>query len=253
MIHITWRQGCYGHYVMQSIYAYSNLSNGAEIKIEPTGSSHGFDPRTNFRHDHKMEETADVIIAPSPGHYLDYLDNQLVKQANNDIIESVELNFPDYKEKLGNWGNITSTDIPTWVIREWISFWIDANIKSSYPDINGHISALDLFTKNVFPDLINHLGLTLVADTATMENNQRIWIAQQRYHNAQHRCTAWVLDILEDRNTKTPCQTIIDEAYVQHCLREQGYEIRCNGLDVFPTTSKDLREIIYENSNTSNK
>ena len=124
-----------------------------------------------------------------------------------------------------------------------------ANVELEFLTLNPGV--VDLFTKNVFPDLINHLGLTLVADTATMENNQRIWIAQQRYHNAQHRCTAWVLDILEDRNTETPCQTIIDEAYVQHCLREQGYEIRCNGLDVFPATSKDLREIIYENSNIS--
>ena len=59
--------------------------------------------------------------------------------------------------------------------------------------------------------------------------------------------------MLTNNNTASPCQTMLDEAYVQHCLREQGYEIRCDGLDTFPTNSSDLRELIYENSNTDNQ
>ena len=249
MIHVTWPPGCYGRYVMQSIYAYSNLSNGAELKIESTGSSHGFDAKPYFRFDHSLEETANVIIAPSLGHQLDYLNNQLVKQSNNNIIQSLQKSFPNFREKLRKWNNITKP----WALREWISFWLVDNMKEAYPNIDGHITTLDLFNKNVFPNLINRLGLTLIADTATMKNNQSNWIVQQRYHNSQYQCNAWLLDILEDRNTESPCQTILDEAYVQHCLREQGYEIRCNGLDMFPTNSKDLRELIYENSNTNNK
>jgi hypothetical protein len=257
MIYVTWPPGCYGHYVMQSIYAYSNLSNGAELKIESNGSSHGFDATPYFCSDHRLDKTANVIIAPSPGHQLDYLNNQLVKQANNNIMESLQNNFPNFIENLCKWNTITNSEFviitKPWAIREYISFWLVDNMKESYPNIDGHITALDLFNKNVFPNLINRLGLTLVADTATMNSNQRNWIAQQRYHNSQHRCNAWLLDILEDRNAESPCQTLLDEAYVQHCLREQGYEIRCNGLDMFPTNSKDLRELIYENSNTSNK
>ena len=113
----------------------------------------------------------------------------------------------------------------------------------------------DLFdtNKNVFSEIINRIGLTVTTDSAIMKVNQQQWIAQQRYHNSQHRCNAWVEDILNDRNTPTPCQTILDEAYVQHCLREQGYEIRCDGLNNFPKTSSELKELIYENSNTDNK
>ena len=61
------------------------------------------------------------------------------------------------------------------------------------------------------------------------------------------------LQTITNNNTDSPCQTLIDEAYVQHSLREQGYEIQCDGLDTFPTNSRDLREIIYENSNTNNQ
>ena len=105
----------------------------------------------------------------------------------------------------------------------------------------------------VFPSLINRLGLTVMADSVTMKHNQSNWIAQQRYHNSQHKCDKWVQDILEDKDSVSPCQTVLDEAYIQHCLREQGYEIRCDGLNVFPTTSRDLRELIYANCNTNNK
>ena len=64
-----------------------------------------------------------------------------------------------------------------------------------------------------------------------------------------------ILHLLTDQLEVSPAdaQTMLDEAYIQHCLREKGYEIRCDGLDVFPTTSRDLRELIYENCNTNNK
>ena len=257
MIHVTWKPGTYGSYVMQSIYVYSNLSNGAELKIESTGSSHGFrdgqEWKKYFIQDHECSETADVCIQGNSEHGLDYLNNQLVKQEQNNILRSIN-HFPiEFRDNLKtSWPDTTTT----WAMREWISFWIVDNIKAAYPHMpHARITANDLFNtnKNVFVDLINRLGLTVTADNATMKANQQQWIEKQIYHNSQHQCNTWLLDILEDRNTKSPCQTILDEAYVQHCLREQGYEIRCDGLNMFPTNSKDLRELIYENSNTNNK
>ena len=222
MIKISWLPGCYGSYVMQSIYAYSNFGNG-KIVIDPTGSSHSFrersDTRLFFDHSHEWTEDTDVHVNPVPGHELDYLNNQLVKQNKNDVISSFKRYFGDEfaNEILEHWGTTSH-----WAIREWASFCIVDQCLAGYKP------------------------------QPTVKVNQQQWIAQQRYHNSQHRCKAWVEDILNDRNTATPCQTLLDEAYVQHCLREQGYEIHCDGLDNFPKTSSDLREIIYENSNTNN-
>jgi len=251
MIHVTWPPGCYGNYVIQSIWAYSNLGNNADIKIEPTGSSHGFEHwHKGFSMDHLCESTADIIISPLTGHWLDYVNNQLVKANGGNIRKHIETCFVNHKQALeGHWKDTDSI----WTLREWISFWLYDTMKASYSDIKGHICTNDLYTKNVFPKLINLLGLTVMADDATMKHNQSNWIAQQRYHNSQHRCDAWVQDVLTNNNTASPCQTMLDEAYVQHCLREQGYEIRCDGLDTFPTNSSDLRELIYENSNTDNQ
>jgi hypothetical protein len=257
MIYVTWQQGCYGSYVMQCIFAYSNLGGHSEIKIEPTGSSHGFrhgsERKKYFICDHKCLENADVCIRGNHLHGLDYMNNQLIKQEENDIFKSIQKSFP------GEFQNTLKTLWPesaTWAIREWISFWIVDNINVAYPHIpHAHITANDLFNinKNVFVDIINRLGLTVTADNAKMKANQQQWIEKQIYHNSQHRCNVWVQDILNDKNTISPCQTILDEAYVQHCLREQGYEIRCDALNDFPKTSGELRELIYENSKTDNQ
>jgi hypothetical protein len=256
MIKISWLPGCYGSYVMQSIYAYSNLGDG-KIIIDPTGSSHSFrrsdETKKFFDHGHVWNKDIDVHVNPVAEHNLDYLNNQLVKQEKNDIISSFKRSFGDRftNEILENWG-----DTSYWVLREWASFWIIDQLLAAYiPQPTVKLTTNDLFdiNKNVFSEIINRIGLTVTTDSATMKVNQQQWIAQQRYHNSQHRCNAWVEDILNDRNTPTPCQTILDEAYVQHCLREQGYEIRCDGLNNFPKTSSELKELIYENSNTDNK
>tara|TARA_R110000803_G_scaffold48698_1_gene101231 strand:- start:31 stop:819 length:789 start_codon:yes stop_codon:yes gene_type:complete len=256
MIKISWPPGCYGSYVMQSIYAYSNLGDG-KIIIDPTGSSHSFRSSNNakkfFDSEHVWSKDVDVHVNPVSEHHLDYLNNQLVKQENNDVISSFKKSFGDgfTNQIFENW-----RDTSHWVLREWVSFWIIDQLSAAYvPQPTVKLTTNDLFdtNKNVFSEIINRIGLTVTTDSATMKVNQQQWIAQQRYHNSQYRCNTWVEDILNDRNTPTPCQTILDEAYVQHCLREQGYEIRCDGLDNFPKTSSKLKELIYENSNANNK
>ena len=256
MIKISWPLGCYGSYVMQSIYAYSNLGDG-KIIIDHTGSSHSFRDSNHakqfFEYGHEWSKDVDVFINPVSGHYLDYLNNQLVKQENNDAISSFQKSFGSgYKTHfLAKWKTASN-----WALREWASFWIIDQLLAAYVPIpTVKLTTNDLFDtkKNVFTEIINHLGLTVAVDDATMKHNQSNWIAQQRYHNSQHRCNRWVQDIVNGINSVSPCQTILDEAYVQHCLREQGYEIRCDGLDIFPTNSSDLRELIYENRNTNNQ
>ena len=256
MIKIAWPLGCYGSYVMQSIYAYSNLGNGKVI-IDPTGSSHSFRDSSNvkqfFEYGHEWSKDVDVFINPVSEHYLDYLNNQLVKQENNDVISSFQKSFGvEYNTQfLAKW-----KDASNWALREWASFWIIDQLLATYvPEPTVKLTTSDLFDtkKNIFTKIINRIGLTVTTDSATMKVNQQQWIEKQIYHNSQHRCTAWVEDILNNKNTPTPCQTILDEAYVQYCLRARGYEIRCDGLNDFPKTSSKLKELIYENSNTNNK
>jgi len=255
MIHVTWPMGCYGSYVMQSIYAYSNLGNASHLDIHHNGSSHNFrssvEQKKYFIYSHDSSINADICIQSLDDHKLDYMNNQLVKQDHSNIYLSIQQSFPgEWNSKFTNWPVNAR-----WALREWISFWIMDNMQSAYQyKAHAHITTGDLFNTdiNVFPKLISRLGLTVTASDAIMKYNQQQWIAKQRYHNSQNKCNAWIHDILHFVDTPTPCNTILDEAYVQYCLRDCGYEIRCDGLNIFPATSNELRELIYENSDTDN-
>lgn len=254
-IHATWPPGCYGSYVVQSIYAYSNLSITSEIIIDPTGSSHTFrdseERKKYFKFDHEMSDNSDIIIGPVMGHELDYFVNQFVKGHKVDKFKCFDTIFKD-KLKIDE----NFKDKEDWQVREWISFWISDVMASGYNfNPNSDITTNHLFDKNkdLFPEVINclikKLGLLVVVDIDTIKVNHEIWKTHQRFHNLQKRCDKWISEILNTQeDTLSPCITIIDEAYVQNRLRSYVYEIRCFGLNTFPKTSHELRSFLYKES-----
>jgi len=71
------------------------------------------------------------------------------------------------------------------------------------------------------------------------------FLSKQRHHNAQNKCNRWVKNIIADNQSISPCRTIFDEAYVQAKLRDNGYEIKCDGLDIFPKNSEEMHKLIF--------
>ena len=252
-IHVTFPPGCYGSYVMQCIHAYSNLSSDYKLVIDKTGSSHTFRNklrRKNFRFDHDML-AGDIIIGTAPGHALDYFVAMYVK-VEMDIDSYIERIWSNYKTKLNlHWNNEED-----WSTREWISCWLTDLLDSCYAsNTTADITTDKLFDKDedVFPAeikrLINKLELSVDADIDDIKMNHATWQKAQEYHNLQKRCDDWVNKLITTReDTTSPCVTILDEAYVQDRLRKHGYLIRCYGLNKFPTTSNELRELLYKES-----
>ena len=257
-IHVTWPQGCYGSYIMQSIYAYSNLGATSKIVIDPTGSSHSFresdEQSKYFIMDHLLSDNSDIIIGPVQGQELDYIVNQFVKEEQSDVLRYLIQLFPDFdfKFQIGEQWNNTED----WAIREWISFWILDLFAAGYTNnTNADLTTDQLFdtNKDTFPELlirlIKKLGLSVNADIDIIKTNHANWQKQQRYHNLQKRCDKWVSEIINTKeNTPSPCFFILDEAYVQNRLRSHGYEIRCFELNTFPKTSTELRLLLYKES-----
>tara|TARA_B100000902_G_scaffold190582_1_gene182177 strand:- start:2196 stop:3002 length:807 start_codon:yes stop_codon:yes gene_type:complete len=261
-IHVTWVPGGYGSYMMQSIYAYSNLGATSNIIIDSTGSSHTFRDGAEKK---KYFDTAvfgehtndsDVIVGPAHGHMLDYFVNEYIKQELNNLPQYFNHFFKDHKSQIDeNWNNKQD-----WAAREWISFWILDVLNASY----GKDSRIDLTTdklfdenQDVFPaeitSIIEKLGLSVVADIDTIKTNHTNWQKQQQCNNLQKRCDEWVNEIITtNKNTPSPCITILDEAYVQSLIRRHGYEIRCFGLDTFPKTSNEIRKLLYKESANDN-
>ena len=253
-IHVTWPPGCYGSYIMQSIYAYSNLGYGNKFIIDQTGSSHTFRKsetrRKYFVIDHAMSDNADIIISSAAGHELDYFVNQFIKEELSNVPAYLTALFPDFKFQISEQWNSNED----WAAREWISFWLPDCFAAAYPNnINADLTTAQLFDINedIFPELIigliKKLGLSVNADIDIIKTNHADWQKQQRYHNLQKRCDKWISEIINTHeDTPSPCITILDEAYVQSRLREHGYEIRCFELNVFPKTSNKLRSLLYK-------
>lgn len=255
-IHVTWPPGCYGSYIMQSIYAYSNLSSGYKFIIDQTGSSHTFRSseakKKYFVFNHSMSDNADIIISSAAGHELDYFVNQFIKEELSNVPAYLTALFPDFKFQISEqWCNMED-----WAIREWISFWLPDCFAAAYTNnINADLTTDQLFDTNedIFPELIigliKKLGLSVNADIDIIKTNHVNWQKKQQCHNLQKRCDKWISEILNTQeDTESPCVTVIDEAYVQNRLRSHGYGIRCFGLNTFPKTSNELRQLLYKES-----
>lgn len=278
MIKVYFPSGCYGTYVTRCIYNYTDLRTEPfeELTFTDSGSSHDFWPLTDrllstIRFGHTdtpaMLVQADKIVTvlPSQDHRLDYFNNVLFKRSDGNFIDHILHHFLDedaiYKFKT-NWQyNGALSLAPTWMVREWCSFWINDVMSKSYnyteySDINSTIqfSAQDIFENwiQTLTETVSALDLKLTVNVDTIDRQHKNFLMVQKSHNSQIRCHQYVSDLLSGINTKMTLHSILDEAYIQHLLRQSNFEIQCDGLDIFPTDTTQLSDLIYETMHHTN-
>jgi len=279
MIKILFSPGCYGTYLSRCLYTYTNLSPTTPTPIDfdfcPGGSSHAFrkniDAKKLIWQGHLEIFTAApldriILILPDKHHCLDYYNNQFHKQEKQELVTYIlsQLTLVEINHKLKTgWGYTKSFDktVPRWILREFFSMWI-ANCFSNgysatrYNTISAHytINAQDIILNfnNAFNTICQELKIEITADQETITHNHKNFLKSQRYLNSQLNCEKWVNDIIKKENSYYMPQTIFDEAYIQHVFRLAGYEIKCDGLNSFPTSSIEMGLLIYENSNNYN-
>lgn len=136
------------------------------------------------------------------------------------------------------------SQMKTWELREWVSIFypdfvtefIDA--RDQTPDNDWlKITNIDILynTKDLLLKIIDHCGLI---NTQNLDAFVDEWQQAQQYIVDEFN----LLDrIVECSITNQPLEwesvNIVAEAIVQQRLRAKGYEIRCNGLDMFPTNA----------------
>ena len=270
MIKILFPQGCYGTYFSRCLYQYSNLKEEEFIPLafDSTGSSHVH--RNNRHAISKIIQghfptlpmnTTDTIISLIPDNNcnLDYFNNQFYKQAQSQIIEFIlsMYNNDEIETKLKkNWNYHKALDleIPNWILREWCSFWLSATWQNSYSrELYGNsafykIEVVDLLNniEQTLTQSFDYLNLTFTVDMSIIKNTHATFLSVQKFHGIQQRCNRWADAVLTDTEMESPVQTIFDEAYLQYLFKDKGYEIFCNGLNIFPTSSRDMKKIIYK-------
>ena len=272
MIKICYPPGCYGSYLSRCIYNYSDLRKQEldSFQFDKFGSSHEHRDQTKvadiIQIDHLDNEISfdhaddTLIILPCDNHMLDYFNNVLMKANAGHTMNHLKTLFKqkDIEIKLSQgWKHAYGIDdqIPNWILREFISFWIRDCFDNGYSIKNYQKvpHKICITTQNIFLDFLDALsdifkvfGLKATVDESVIADNHLKFLQVQKYHQSQFRCNQWCDDILKEKFSSTPCNTIFDEAYVQYFLRKQGFEIQCDGLDMFPTTSTSMIKIIYK-------
>ena len=273
MIRIFFPQGCYGTYLTRCLYNYTTLRPGAftPLSFDNAGSSHDYydDPNINLEvircsHFDKnliADNSRKLVILPIELHQLDYYNNQFVKQHKNQLISYIkeQLSADTIKQKLESGWNYTQEfddQPPTWILREFFSFWIVDCFRDGYSlkDYRSIIADVVIDTQDIFLNfektfekVCQALGLQINIEQTIITKTHQDFLSKQRFYSSQLKCQQWVYDAIKGNiNTLTPCQTIFDESYVQYLLRELGYELRCDGLDIFPETATALHKLIFK-------
>ena len=267
MIKLLFNPGTYGTYIASCILNYTSLAEVNEpIVFSVNGSSHSSRSvlRTNdcIMLGHQMDDVDDVDdvyvrVHHSSEHLLDYLNNQYMKQHMGEIIGFISslMSPNEVNRKISeNWQYDNINVAPRWVVREFLSYYIGELMAAfgydngkGVPDIR--IDALELFgSDDVMHDILCRLipfGITLVVSYETILQTHHQFIALQKFHNSQIKCDEWVSAVIAGaEDGYTPIATIIDEAYAQHIFRQNGYSIKCDGLDKFPLSADSMRKVI---------
>jgi hypothetical protein len=147
------------------------------------------------------------------------------------------------QHNITNWNPTYShwSEMKIWELREWISLfytgllqtWIDS--ESQVGDEFLKIKNTDLLhsTNEVFDQILNFAQLTKIKNFSEFVSE---WQQAQKYIVDEFNLLDQIVDctIAKQPLAWQPIN-ILAEAIVQQRLRTKGYEIRCDGLDKFPT------------------
>jgi hypothetical protein len=147
-------------------------------------------------------------------------------------------------------------DIDLWIRREFLSQYLVPSWRSQvewyFPDSWQSPKCQYILVKDLLHDFEN--TITSIADFLKLDVQRPIStllpyheqnIKLQKYIDQDKICNHIIDSILHDEVKAWNALPIVSEAWIQWKLRELGYEIRCHGLDTFPTTSVQLKELLY--------
>jgi hypothetical protein len=273
MIKVLFAPGSYGTYLARCLYNYTDLRSESFIPFtfDDYSSNHQYrqdkiaNTKINAIHLDSLIKInpTDIIVTlvPDTKHNLDYCNNQCFKQYRAEPISYILTHFlqGDVDSKLfKDWNYFGPLDnkVPIWMLREWCSYWItdlwniEYNRKNYLAVTAGtQVEVTDLIDQfdQTFIDIVNKLGLTVNINSDIIYNTHKEFVNKQRFHNSQINCNQWATSTMNANiDLPMPALTIFEEAYIQHLLRQQGYKIKCDGLNKFPTTTSCLKKIIYK-------
>ena len=225
-----------------------------------------------------LEKSITTPIYPFKTHHLpEILELYPLGKSNiliyADSLRSAELNllFQYYKISVGsfinlgldifcgsnahnivNWNKDYThwSQMKPWELREWFSLfyvsWVQEWITSAnqVPPNFLKIKNIDILfdTKNTFLKIINFCNLTLSKDPDAFVKE---WTNKQMYIVNEFALLDSIIEhTINNQEFVWIPMSIISESILQQRLRSKGFEIKCDGLNTFPTNSKILYSLL---------
>jgi len=190
-----------------------------------------------------------VLLYPEPNDYLWNASNKFYKIGFYTKNQGVA---QDRENALSQW---EGDDI--WEQREWLSLWWynQHNSEGGYEQIvNYNNDRVFKFPINwirdnfvtSFRSMAKFLDLDVVRSTEEIEVLGKDWLANEPYLYKDRLIKELVYATINNINIEMKDLSLLDEADMQRRLRIEGYEIKCYGLNEWPKTTTQLRELIYE-------
>jgi len=143
-------------------------------------------------------------------------------------------------------------DMKRWEWREWFSFfyvdWVsewqisEEQAPESFLKIKNTSLLFD--TQETFYKIIDFCKLTPKHGIKQFANK---WQGFQQYIVDEFVLIDQIINhTIKDVNFSWNTLSIVSEAIIQQKLRSSGYEIQCDGLDVFPTDAKSLGSLLIK-------
>lgn len=145
--------------------------------------------------------------------------------------------------------------IQSWQFREWFSLFYPGMINTwlNVPKKNDNFLTISskeilLDTQSALEKIIKFCNLTLNKNLVPFVAK---WQSAQQYILHEYKTVCKIVQATVNKKYYSWSDlNIIAEAIVQQKLRQQGFEIKCDALNVFPTNSLDLHRILEPNWRT---
>jgi len=252
--------GSYGTYVAWSVYTYSELNTSQEILLPfgPNGSCHLFRNHLGITlvptvYNLPTIKSNVIYIQPEKQRSIEYLDNQLAKQSefdNYDILNSI---LKDYKEKLlDHWGTnnpakwqereLLSFFLPDMFNTQWLSYFEVTLDEFNAIKINANDICKDF--RRVIENILNFFNLKSIGSLNKLEEIHKIYLSLQKHLDKGQLTLNYAESSIIGKKFTINNLTLYDEAWIQHLLRNKGFEIKCFELNEFPLCSSELTPLL---------
>jgi len=170
---------------------------------------------------------------------------------NPDLDYLANTRFHDFTKWNPNYQNWR--DLEPWQFREWFSIFYPSKINSliqspklvdeNFLKISNTQILVD--TKQTLTSIIDFCQLTVKKN---LDDFVQEWQDKQQYILQEYKMLCTIVENTVKKQMYTwPTLNIISESIIQQKLRQHGYELKCDGLNEFPTNALDLHALLEPN------